>query len=137
MKKERADLVVEFLKSRLSNIVKGIQIPYSEKELNIIHRCLSLQKRGTSETTRKAELAFSQLFWEKKLDKKLEKMTSAIQYKLSNKYTNQQIADKVGYKKGSSISWLMKMYSQNKLGLQKAGLIPLCSDDIVRPYVKA
>ena len=62
-KKLRAELIMEFCESRLKNFIKGSHTAnfYTDRELQIIDICLPLQKRGASETIRKAELAQSRL----------------------------------------------------------------------------
>jgi hypothetical protein len=63
MKKERGELVLEFCKSRLAHYVPGSHRgnPPTDREIEIIESCIAKQKRGTSETTRKAQLERSEL----------------------------------------------------------------------------
>lgn len=57
LKKERADLVLEYCKSRMNSYVPGSHYNViTERESQIIELCIAKQKRGTSETTRKAQL---------------------------------------------------------------------------------
>ncbi len=61
-KKERAILVLEFCKSRLSHFVWGSNKNImTDREIEIIESCITKQKRGISETTRKAQLENSEL----------------------------------------------------------------------------
>lgn len=57
-KKYRAQLIIEFCESRLNNFVWGSHTKnnYTDRELQLIDACLPLQKRGTSETIRRADL---------------------------------------------------------------------------------
>jgi len=56
-KKERAQLMLAFCKSRQKTWIPGKHShPFSKKELELIDKCCSLQRRGASETIRKAQL---------------------------------------------------------------------------------
>jgi len=62
MKKERADLILEYCQSRLKHWVRGSHNNViSEREAQIVELCIAKQKRGASETTRKAQLESSEL----------------------------------------------------------------------------
>lgn len=54
-KKERAELVLEFCKSRLGAYIPGRPVPYSDREIEIIEKCMTKQKRGASEIIRRAQ----------------------------------------------------------------------------------
>lgn len=61
-KKERGDLVFEYCKSRMGTFVPGSHHNViTEREAQIVELCIAKQKRGTSETTRKAQLENSEL----------------------------------------------------------------------------
>lgn len=61
-KQDRAILVLEYCKSRLINYVPGRHFnPMTEREAQIVDLCIAKQKRGASETTRKAQLEQSAL----------------------------------------------------------------------------
>ncbi len=54
-KKERAILVLEFCKSRIVCYIPGRPVPYSDREIEIIEKCMAKQRRGASETVREAQ----------------------------------------------------------------------------------
>jgi hypothetical protein len=61
-KQERGELVLEYCRSRMKNWVPGSHHNITtEREAQIIESCIAKQKRGTSETTRKAQLENSEL----------------------------------------------------------------------------
>jgi hypothetical protein len=61
-KKERAKLVLEYCLSRKQHFVPGSHYNVmTEREAQIIELCIAKQKRGASETTRKAQLERSKL----------------------------------------------------------------------------
>jgi hypothetical protein len=61
-KKERGELVLEYCRSRLKTWVPGSHhIMMTEREAQIVELCIAKQKRGTSETTRAAQLKNSEL----------------------------------------------------------------------------
>ena len=63
LKKERGELVLEFCKSRLSHYTPGSHKGniLTVREIEIIETCIAKQKRGASETIRKAQLENSEL----------------------------------------------------------------------------
>jgi hypothetical protein len=62
MKKERAELVLEYCQSRLQTWIPGSHYNIlTERQAQIIDLCIAKQKRGTSETTREAQLERSKL----------------------------------------------------------------------------
>jgi hypothetical protein len=62
MKKERGELVLEYCQSRLRTWIPGSHHNVmTEREAQIVESCIAKQKRGTSETTREAQLANSEL----------------------------------------------------------------------------
>ena len=145
MKKTRALLIYEFLESRLWKYdkCKGMRsIPYTEREIEIIQECLRLQKRGTSETTRKAELLAHQRKAEDSIEKKCE--MAAKMLKLRSKGLSQaKIAKECGLseKSGPKVGWWLRRLYDNETPIQILGYFPKYPsgdfDDIVRPYVKA
>jgi hypothetical protein len=72
-KKERAELVLEFCKSRMASFVPGRPTPYSNREIEIIEECMTKQRRGASETVRRAQQ--EQL---EKIESRLEKRRNSL-----------------------------------------------------------
>lgn len=61
-KKERGELVLEYCRIRLSHYVPGSHHNViTAREMEILELCIAKQKRGASETTRKAQLENSEL----------------------------------------------------------------------------
>jgi hypothetical protein len=148
-KKTRAELIYEFLESRLwkSDKCKGVRsIPYTEREIEIIHRCLELQKRGTSETTRRAELEAHQRKADGSIEKKCAMAAKMLKLQAEG-MSLQKIANECGFSKnpqtnsGSKVGWWLKRLHNNEAPIQILGYFPKApfanSDDIVRPSAKA
>lgn len=139
-KQERGTLIFEFLESRLekAKILPGTSIPYTNREIEIIIECIKLQKRGTSETIRKAELSAYQRQGNKSIEKLCDKAWSILKLHKEGK-TQTQIAVSLGHKPnhGSEIGWWIRRLKTNETPIQKLGYFPLYSDDIVRPFAKA
>lgn len=60
-KKQRGELILEYCKSRKANHIPGKGHDFSKRELEIIEECIPLQRRGASETIRKAQLKRSEI----------------------------------------------------------------------------
>jgi len=148
MKKRRAELINEFLASRLwkSDRCNGGPIPYTEREIEIIQECLKLQKRGTSETIRKAELEAYQRKTMDSVESKC-KMAAKMLKLHAEGLSLQKIARECGFTtnpksnpSGSAGWWIRRLY-KNETPIQILGYFPknpsASFEDIVRPYVKA
>lgn len=149
MKKRRGELINEFLASRLwkTDRCKGVRgIPYSEREIEIIQECLKLQKRGTSETTRRAELEAHQRAAMQTMESKC-KMAAKMLKLHAGGMSLTKIARECGFTtnpnsnpNGSAGWWIRRLY-KNKTPIQILGYFPKNPsadfEDIVRPYVKA
>lgn len=139
-KRIRAELINRFLDLRMrkSAQMPGVAIPYSKEEIDIIHSCLKLQKRGTSEAIRKAEVAAHQLASGETIEKRCETARKILKLHTEGK-CNRQIAIDLGYhaNSGAKVGWWIKRLKSNAAPIQKLGYFPLYSDDMVRPSAKA
>jgi len=145
MKKVRSELIYEFLESRLWKFekCKGMRsIPYTEREIEIIQNCLELQKRGTSETIRKAELLAHQRKAMDSMESKCKMAAKMLKLRAEG-ISLQKIAVKCGFSPnsntGSKVGWWLRRLSNNETPIQMLGYFPKSAnfDDIVRPFAKA
>lgn len=85
-KKERAELVLEFCKLRLSHYVWGSNKSniMTEREMEIIESCIAKQKRGISEIIRKTQLENSELQRQK---------TESRRNRINGRYSHYLISD--------------------------------------------
>jgi len=148
MKKKRGELINEFLASRLWKLdrCKGGAIAYTEREIEIIQECLKLQKRGTSETIRKAELEAHQRKAMDSIESKCKMAAKMLKLRAKG-WSFKKIARECGFSSnpntnsGGSIGWWIRRLYKNETPIQILGYFPknpsASFEDIVRPYVKA
>lgn len=135
-KKERAELIIEYCTSRLNNFVQGSHYKnvITEREVQIVESCIAMQKRGTSETTRKAQLERSILGEEIRLRAIKRKVEYGKEWDKNNREKKNQYTKNWREKNSNHIKEYKKQYRAN---LKNQFRSVLTDDDIVRPYVKA
>ena len=129
-KKERGELVLEYCQSRLQSFVPGSHYNImTEREAQIIDFCIAKQKRGTSETTREAQLERSKLMLAKAYVNKQE---------YNRKYQKDPVnhartMDLQRNRRENEREYRQQLNIRRKDALRSE----LTGDDIVRPFAKA
>ena len=129
-KKERGELVLEYCQSRLKTWKPGSHYNVmTERQAQIVDLCIAKQKRGTSETTRKAQLERSQLML-------------ATAYTNKKEYNRKYAKDPVNHarrmqlqrdRRGNDREYRRQLNERRKDALRSIS----ADDDIVRPYARA
>jgi hypothetical protein len=135
-KSERGKLILEYCQVRLQNWIPGSRYNVlSEREVQIIELCIAKQKRGTSETTRKAQLERRDLMLAKaymnkrEYNKEREKDPAHHARRLELQRT----------RRGTPEGREQEKEYRRQLNIRRKEALASFSteDDIVRPYAKA
>ncbi len=136
LKKERGELVLEYCRSRMKTWVPGSHYnTMTEREARIIDLCIAKQKRGTSETTRKAQLERSKLMLAQAYINKRE---------YGNKYAQDPVVrakrmEAQRTRRGTPEGREKEREYRTALNIRRKDALRsvVTDDDIVRPYAKA
>jgi hypothetical protein len=136
LKAERAKLVIEYCLSRADHFVKGSHYNVmTEREVQIVELCVAKQKRGTSETTREAQLERSKLMLAKAYVNKKEYNENREKDPVvhARRIELQQIRRGTPKGREKEREYRMALNIRRKEALRSV----LADDDIVRPYARA
>lgn len=135
-KKERGELVLEYCQLRLQNYKPGSHYNImTEREAQIIDLCIAKQKRGTSETTREAQLERSKLMLAKSYINKREYNKN----RENDPDIHAKRIERQRTRRGTPEGREKEREYRTALNIRRKDALRsvLADDDIVRPYAKA
>jgi len=135
-KKERAELVFEYCASRAAHFIQGSHYNVmTEREAQIVELCIAKQKRGTSETTREAQLERSKLMLAKAYTNRKE----YLREREKDPEIHAKRIERQRTRRGTPEGREKEREYRRQLNIRRKDALRsvLADDDIVRPYAKA
>ena len=138
-KQERAILVLEYCISRSQHFIKGSHYNVmTERETQIVDLCIAKQQRGTSETTRKAQLERKNLMLAKAYLNKQEYVRKWKKDPVNHARAMESQRIRRGTFEGREKEREYQKEYRRRLNIRrKDSLRSMTDDDIVRPFAKA